>query len=270
MSTSNFQTAFSIGMALALSIYSGFGVSGGHLNSAVSVGLAAVGAFPWWKVPFYAIAQLMGGFLGAGTAYLIYTDAFDDLDGGTRQVFGENGTASIFATFPQPFLSPITAVFEQILNTALMLALIGAVADRRNQAPPQGIIPLFFGFIVFVIIHAYGYNAGAPLNPTLDLSGRLVLAAAGYGSDIWIPRGSHWWVIPIVGPTIGSALGSWSYYLAVELHHPRVDDTAELGLEGTNLKQESADVDTNASTGQISRNSADEHVEDHGENQTTL
>ncbi|XP_072167345.1 aquaporin-10-like [Diadema setosum] len=219
-SMSGFNMAFGSAMGVSLAVYSGFGVSGGHVNLALSVGIAVIGVFPWRRIPFYFVSQLAGGFVGSALVYLVYKDAFDEFDGGTRQVLGENGTAAIFATFPQPYLSVTTGFFEQVLNTALLLAAIGGIMDHRNNAPPLAVAPFFFGIIVFTILMSYAYNAGAPLNPSLDLSGRLLLTAVGYGPEVWVPNGVHWWWIPIVGPTIGSALGSWAYFFAITLHHP--------------------------------------------------
>ncbi|XP_041463750.1 aquaporin-10-like [Lytechinus variegatus] len=217
---SAFNVALTVGMGVVLAVYAGFGVTGAHINLAVSIGIAVIGQFPWRRIPVYFLAQLVGGFAGAWVVYRVYEDGFDHFDGGTRQVLGENGTAGVFATFPQPYLSMTTGFFEQVLNTALLLASIGAVMDQRNNAAPTRVAPFFFGLIVFTILMSYGYNAGAPLNPSIDLSGRLFLTAAGYGREVWTPDGVHWWWIPIVGPIVGASLGSWAYFLAIIIHHP--------------------------------------------------
>ncbi|XP_030833261.1 aquaporin-10-like isoform X2 [Strongylocentrotus purpuratus] len=224
-----FNIAFTAGMGVAFAIYSSFGVSGGHINLAVSIGVAVLGKLPWKRVPVYYLAQLAGGFVGAVLVYAVYQDAFDDFDGGERQAFGPNGTAAIFATFPQLYLSVTTGFFEQVLSTALFLAIIGAVLDHRNVPPPLNWAPFFFGLIILALVMTFGHNAGAPLNPSIDLSGRLCLGVMGYGAEVWVLAdgthdGVHWWLIPIFGPAIGGAVGSWAYYLAIELHHPPVDE----------------------------------------------
>ena len=62
-------------------------------------------AFPWSKVPPYAIAQIAGAFAGAAIVFATYREAFSAFDGGMRAVEGATATAGIFATYPQPFLS---------------------------------------------------------------------------------------------------------------------------------------------------------------------
>lgn len=47
-------------------------VSGAHINPAVSLGLAGVGAFPWADVPGYIVAQMLGAFAGAVIVWLAY------------------------------------------------------------------------------------------------------------------------------------------------------------------------------------------------------
>ena len=67
------------------------GVSGGHLNPAVTVAVATIGKFPWWKVghlffficflfvlplvPHYLAAQYLGSFSASCVVFLVYWDA---------------------------------------------------------------------------------------------------------------------------------------------------------------------------------------------------
>ena len=74
------------------------GVSGAHLNPAVSLALAALRGFPWAKLPAYVAAQVAGAFSGAALTYLTYREAFDHFDSGVRAVSGATATAGIFAT----------------------------------------------------------------------------------------------------------------------------------------------------------------------------
>lgn len=49
------------------------GISGGHFNPAVSIGLATAGRFSWSQVPSYIVPQVAGGIVGALVLYLIVT-----------------------------------------------------------------------------------------------------------------------------------------------------------------------------------------------------
>ena len=53
-------------------IYNSYFSQGGHINPAVTLAYATIGRFPWFKVPIYITAQLLGTFLGAGCVYGVY------------------------------------------------------------------------------------------------------------------------------------------------------------------------------------------------------
>src|SRR5512143_1996929 len=118
------------GLGVTLGIYVSAGVSGAHLNPAVTLALAALRGFPWRKVPAYVLAQTAGAFCGAALTFLTYREAFDHFDSGTRQVTGALGTAGIFATYPQAFLSIHGGFVDQLVGTALLMLGIFAIADR--------------------------------------------------------------------------------------------------------------------------------------------
>src|SRR3954464_2642422 len=58
--------------AVTIAVYCVNGISGAHLNPAVTIALATTGAFDWAKVPMYIVAQVAGGFLGAVIVWLTY------------------------------------------------------------------------------------------------------------------------------------------------------------------------------------------------------
>src|ERR687896_867924 len=60
------------GMAVAIAVYAVGAISGAHINPAVTLGLASIGAFPWAQVPGYIIAQLLGAFVGGALVWLHY------------------------------------------------------------------------------------------------------------------------------------------------------------------------------------------------------
>ncbi len=124
------------GLAVMLGIYTAAGVSGAHLNPAVTIALAVRRGFPWQKVPVYALAQTAGAFVASAVVFLTYREALDAFDSGVRQVQGTVGTAGIFATYPQSFLSIGGGLVDQIVGTALLMAGVLAVGDQRNSGPP--------------------------------------------------------------------------------------------------------------------------------------
>jgi MIP family channel proteins len=209
------------GLGVMLGVYAAGGVSGAHLNPAVTLALAVTRGFPWAKVPPFMIAQVAGAFAAAAVVFLTYHEAFTAFDGGTRQILGAQGTAGIFATYPQPFLSTMGGFIDQVVGTALLMATILAVTDPRNNPTPAWLTPIVVGGIVVAIGVAFGFNAGYAINPARDFGPRLFTAMAGWGGGVFAASSAWWWV-PVVAPCIGAVVGALTYDLVVARHHPPV------------------------------------------------
>jgi MIP family channel proteins len=202
------------GLGVMIGVYAAAGVSGGHLNPAVSVAMAVHRDFPWPKVPAYVAAQLAGAFVASAVVFLTYREAFTAFDGGVRQVQGALGTGGIFATYPQPFLSIAGGLVDQIVGTALLLMGVCAITDQRNSGPPGWLVAPLVGALVVGIGVAFGFNAGYAINPARDLGPRVFTALAGWGSGVF-SAGNGWWWVPIVGPIIGALIGVFCYDVCV-------------------------------------------------------
>jgi MIP family channel proteins len=134
------------GLGVTLGVYVAAGVSGGHLNPAVTLTLALFRGFCWRKVLPYCLAQTAGAFAASAVVYAVYFDALRAFDGGARQVLGPQGTAGIWATYPQAFLTPVWGgLVDQIAGTALLLLCVFALTDARNQPPAANLTPLVLG-----------------------------------------------------------------------------------------------------------------------------
>ena len=128
---------------------------------------------------------------------------------------GPQGTAGVFATYPQAFLSTFPGgLIDQIVGTALLLLLIFAISDTKNLAPDPKFAPVVIGLIVTVIGMTFGFNAGYAINPARDLGPRLFTAVAGWGGEVF-RAGNGWWWVPIAGPLIGGVVGGVAYDLLV-------------------------------------------------------
>ncbi|KAL3214448.1 hypothetical protein MRX96_034914 [Rhipicephalus microplus] len=98
------------GLAVFLGVLVAGGVSGAHLNPAVTVALATIGKLGWCNVLAYVTAQYLGAFLASGLVYLVYADALSQVDVNLTIVYGTNATAPVFSCFPAPGVSTLTSL----------------------------------------------------------------------------------------------------------------------------------------------------------------
>ena len=202
------------GLGVTMGVYVAAGVSGAHLNPAVSLAMAVRGAFPWRKMPAFVAAQFAGAFVASVVTFFTYHEAFRAFDGGIRQVTGAHPTAGIFATYPQPYLSIFGGFVDQVVGTALLLMLICALTDQDNFAPPARYVPVLIGLAVVAIGQTFGFNAGYAINPARDLGPRLFTFVAGWGADVF-RAGNNWWWVPVVAPCVGGVAGVMIYDLLI-------------------------------------------------------
>uniref|UniRef100_A0A6J0V0I8 Aquaporin-10 isoform X2 n=1 Tax=Pogona vitticeps TaxID=103695 RepID=A0A6J0V0I8_9SAUR len=225
-----FSSALAGGIAVMMAIHISGGVSGGHLNPAFSLAMCLLDQCPWWKLPIFSLFQMAGAFLGAGAVYALYYDAIHSFSNGTLAVTGPRETASIFATYPAPYLSLRNGFLDQVLGTAVLILSILAIIDARNKRIPPGLEPLAVGFLVLALGLAMGVNCGCAINPARDLGPRLFTYVAGWGPEVFW-AGNCWWWVPVVAPMIGAATGVAVYELGVEFHHPPTQEEEEKEAE---------------------------------------
>jgi len=210
------------GFAVTLAVYAVGGITGAHINPAVTVSFALRRGFPWSKVPGYIAAQVLGAFVGAAIVYAVYKGAIDSYERAHDITRGDPDsvpTYSIFATFPAKYLTTfIGPLVDQIVGTALLVGLVFAVTDELNQAVRANLAPVVVGFIVVAIGISFGANAGYAINPARDFGPRILALIAGWGK-VAFPGdygnvNTYFW-IPIVGPLIGGPLGAYIYDFVV-------------------------------------------------------
>jgi glycerol uptake facilitator protein len=212
---------FGWGMAVVFGIYVAGGISGAHINPAVTVAFAAFGRFPWKKVPGYAVAQVLGAVAGAALTYLIYRDAiqaYEAENGITRD--GGDATVGVFVTGPAGYFGDYWGPFiTEVVGTAFLLLIVFAVVDLMNLPPKANLAPLIIGLGVFAIGMSWGANSGYAINPARDLGPRILAWMMGWG-DAAFPGAqgnldAYWWV-PVVAPIIGAVIGAALYVFTIE------------------------------------------------------
>ncbi|PYV35216.1 MAG: aquaporin [Acidobacteria bacterium] len=187
-------------MAVAMAVYAVGKISGGHINPAVTLALAAVGKFAWRDVPAYLAAQFLGAFLGAVLVWLVYFPHWRETEGGTEKL-------AVFSTAPA-IRNPVANLFTEITGTAVLLFGVLAITGDSGAAA-SGLAPLLIGLLVWSIGLSLGAPTGYAINPARDLAPRLahaLLPIPNKGGSDW---GYSW--IPVIGPLAGGIVGAAVY-----------------------------------------------------------
>jgi glycerol uptake facilitator protein len=186
------------GLAVAIAAYTAGKFSGAHLNPAVTLGLAATGAFAWEKVPTYWLAQFIGAFLGAVVVYLHYLPHWTKTE-------DKDAKLAVFCTIPA-IRNPLANFISEVIGTFVLV--FGLLAIGANEFA-QGLNVLIVGFLVVSIGLSLGGTTGYAINPARDLAPRL----AHFLLPISNKRDSDWgyaW-IPVTAPLVGGVLGAVVY-----------------------------------------------------------
>lgn len=239
--------AWAWGLGVTFGVYVAARTSGAHLNPAVTLALATFEDFPWRKVAPYMLAQTVGAFLAALVVRWIYSDAIATVDPGHTIA-----TQGIFSTLPGNGaldVSTSTAFLDQLVGTAILLFLILALTDPRNNAPVAWIAPVVIGLVVVAIGMAWGTNAGYAINPARDFGPRLASFLTGYDTAWEDQRGDLYFYVPLIAPLMGGLLGAGAYRAVIGRFLPADDEEQETGrLPSEPAHHEDADAATRAAT----------------------
>ena len=190
---------FGWAMAVFVGVFVSATTSGGHLNPAVTIGLAALGKFDWAKVPLYITAQLLGAMMGSFLVWLTYRKHFEATpDAGAK--------LAVFCTAPA-IPSTIDNLLSEIIGTFLLI--LGALFLVGAKSSLGSLDALPVAFLVLAIGVSLGGTTGYAINPARDLGPRIMhalLPIKDKGSSNW----QYSW-IPITGPVIGSLIAALCY-----------------------------------------------------------
>jgi len=154
--------AFAFGFSLILIAWLIGGISGAHVNPAVTIGLALSGKFPWNKVLGYVLAQILGSIVGAVILYTIVTNIGNStliINAG----FGTNALA--------PGVSAIAGALVEIVMTAIFVLVV--LATSRSTFPAT-LAPIAAGFGLFIAHIVAIPLTGASINPARSIGPALV------------------------------------------------------------------------------------------------
>lgn len=205
--------AFGWGFGVLAGAYTAAPLSGGHLNPAVTLGIA-VDTDEWGKVWVYLLGQMVGAVLGAVLCYLTY---FAQFQANVRETGTTEGTAEepvptlgIFSTIPE-IRNPVANLITEIIATIGLVLPILAFGLTKGLGE-SGTQVLIVALLVVGIGLSLGGPTGYAINPARDLGPRIVhtfLPIPNKGTSDW----SYAW-IPVVGPLIGGALAGLIYNAA--------------------------------------------------------
>ncbi|MEU8729960.1 MULTISPECIES: MIP/aquaporin family protein [Streptomyces] len=207
--------SFGWGFGVLAGAYTAAPLSGGHLNPAVTLGIA-VDTGEWGTVWVYVLGQFVGAMLGAVLCYLAYFAQFQAnvRDTGTGTTGGTADepvpTLGVFSTVPE-IRNPVANLVTEIIATVALVLPILAFGLTEGLGE-SGTLVLIVSLLVVGIGLSLGGPTGYAINPTRDLGPRIVhtfLPIPNKGTSDW---GYAW--IPVAGPLIGGALAGLVYNAA--------------------------------------------------------
>ncbi|SMG44206.1 aquaporin Z [Paracoccus sp. J56] len=181
--------SLAFGLTVLTMAYAVGGISGGHFNPAVSVGLTVAGRFPAASLLPYIIAQLVGAILAAAVLYLIASGKADvDLGGFAANGYGEHS--------PGGYGTLSALLIEIVLTAGFLIVILGATHGRV----PAGFAPIAIG-LALTLIHLISIPVtNTSVNPARSTS-QAIFAGGWALQQLWL-----FWVAPIVGAVIGALL----------------------------------------------------------------
>ncbi len=214
---------FGWAFAVIIAVYVSGGVSGAHINPAVTIALAFKRDFPWKKVIPYIIAQMIGAFLGALGVYLVYHDGLVAAGmpnvwcTGPGGVFGEAYWGAAVAHGDGTSYSLLNASVAEIIGTATLLWGVLASGDAKNLGLKDNLGVWIVGGVVLAVGMSLGGPSGYAINPARDLGPRIFGTLVGTKG---LFDGMYWLVAPVIAPIIGGILGIYTYDWFVSANLP--------------------------------------------------
>jgi aquaporin Z len=187
--------ALAFGLTVLTMAYAVGGISGGHFNPAVSLGLAIAGRFEWRELIPYWIVQVIGGLAAAAVLHVIASGAPNFAAGG----FASNGYGDLS---PGHYGLVSALVAEITLTAAFLIVILGSTA----KAAPAGFAPIAIG-LALTLIHLISIPVtNTSVNPARSTAVAFFATTDATG-QLWL-----FWVAPLVGAALGALI--WKHLLA--------------------------------------------------------
>lgn len=178
--------AFAFGLTVLTMAYAVGGISGGHFNPAVSVGLLVAGRFEAKDLLPYVIAQLAGAIAAAVVLYLVVSGKSDFTSVGG---FASNGYGE---ASPGGYSMTSALIIEVVLTFFFLIIILGATHGRV----PAGFAPIAIG-LALTLIHLISIPVtNTSVNPARS-TGVALFAEGPALAQLWL-----FWVAPIIGAAL--------------------------------------------------------------------
>lgn len=189
---------FGWGFAVLAGAYASLNLSGGHINPAVTLGIATFSG-DWSEVPLRILAQLLGGIFGATLCWLAYYGHFRESEG---------PTLGIFSTIPE-IRNTVQNLMTEIIGTFVLMFFI--LATGLPDGPVAKIAQTGLGvLLVALLVVGIGLCLGGPtgyaINPARDLGPRIAYTFLPIPNKAGSDWGYSW--IPVAGPIIGAFIAA--------------------------------------------------------------
>ena len=186
--------AFAFGLSVLAMAYAIGGISGCHINPAVSISMLAAGKIKPKETLIYIVMQCLGAIIGAGALYMVaigrpgYSLTVNGL--------GQNGFDS---ASPGGFSMAAGFVAEVILTFIFLLVILGSTSEKA----PKGFAGISIG-LSLVLIHLVGIPVtGTSVNPARSLGPAIIVGGIAL-NQLWL-----FWVAPIIGGLLAATV--WRY-----------------------------------------------------------
>lgn len=182
--------SLAFGLTVLTMAYAVGGISGGHFNPAVTLGLAVAGRFEFRDIAPYWVAQVIGGAAAAATLFVILS--------GQPEFAGTGGFASNgYGELSPGGYSMVAALVAEIVLTAVFIFVI---LGATSHLVPEGFAPIAIG-LCLTLIHLISIPVtNTSVNPARSTAMAL-FAETGALSQLWL-----FWVAPLVGAVIGAVI----------------------------------------------------------------
>ena len=186
--------SLAFGLTVLTMAYAVGGISGGHFNPAVSLGLAAANRFEWRNLLAYWIAQVAGAIVAGGVLFVIATGKPEFAPGG----FASNGYGALS---PGGYSLAAALLIEVVLTAGFLIVILGST----SRMVPAGFAPIAIG-LALTLIHLISIPVtNTSVNPARSTGAALFATTDALG-QLWL-----FWLAPLLGAAIGGLI--WRYLL---------------------------------------------------------